>query len=244
MLVHPPGSLVTKRGRILNRYNAILLCGPNGRDNAGIKRRNQGCDACQHLLRIVGTQLLDALRRSLDFVQAQHFPLVTLWPRPASYSGSSQGKSTGAIDVLFEFAVSNRQISQSPPHHRRRLPTSTGRRGTERFACAPWCHYLKGNIGIIYQVRIFRTFLNLCIVWCSQELHARRDNLGASTVRGVVLPLSRAQPALHEDFPPLPMPLCSLLTLALLVAVSLVGRDQEIHDRQTGGRVTDFRVLP
>src|SRR5229473_4803164 len=145
MLVHPPGSLVTKRGRILNRYNAILLCGPNVRDNAGIKRRNQGCDACQHLLRIVGTQLPDALRRSLDFVQAQHFPLVTLWPRPASYSGSSQGKSTGAIDVLFEFAVSNRQISQSPPHHRRRLPTSTGRRGTERFACAALVSLPKGK---------------------------------------------------------------------------------------------------
>jgi len=69
----------------------------------------------------------------------------------------------------------------------------------------------------------------------------------------------RSRPS-TKDFPPLlevfvtghrelpddhdPMPFCSLLALALLVAVSLVGRDQEIHDRQTGGRVTDFRVLP
>jgi len=68
-------------------------------------------------------------------------------------------------------------------------------------------------------------------------LHARRDNLGASTVRGVVLPLSRAQPALHEDLPLFleilvagqcefpddydPMPFRSFLALALLVEVSL-----------------------
>jgi hypothetical protein len=40
------------------------------------------------------------------------------------------------------------------------------------------------------------------------------------------------------------MPFRSFLPLALFVEVTLVGCDREVYDRQTGGRVPDFRVLP
>jgi hypothetical protein len=93
----------------------------------------------------------------------------------------------------------------------------------------------------------------------SQELHTASDDFRAASGCAVALPLARAQATFDENLPPLleilvagqgkfsddydPVPFGPFVAFAFVVDVLFVGRDREIHDRQAGGRVPDFRVL-